>query len=424
MKPMGKAICLFAAAAFILANTFLTKPASAEQNAFQGNVHNILSKTVVVYKGSPKAYVYSEKTHIDPSRGVHPVEKDGSLLIPIRFVSRSLGAEIGWDKQLSEATITLNDRTIKLKPNSSKMSINNSNFRLNVPVQYIKGRMFVPARTITEALDKRVVYYNDLVIIGDYGDLSGVTLDNQSLNAIIAMLKEEQKTRTIPVLMYHHFQHNVPDDLTSTTVTPSEFEGHLKYLKENGYTSISLQELYDFIHGKAALPDKPFIITMDDGYESNYTYAFPLLRKYETKAAIFIVTSFVGKDPEKFKHFSWEEAREMEASGLVDIQNHSHWHGRHGDMSEQEIMNSISTAQRLIEQNLGPRSIQAFAYPGGNRSSTSRKIVSKLGFDIQLTGLNRLVTINTDLSDIHRISIRHGMTGRDIVASVEQLKKK
>ena len=101
----------------------------------------------------------------------------------------------------------------------------------------------------------------------------------------------------IPILLYHDFVTIVPDydsDNFSYINTPQSFEENIKVLLENGYTFLSMKELYDANNGKIELPAKPILITMDDGYYSNYEYIYPILKKYHVKASIFVVTDKIG----------------------------------------------------------------------------------------------------------------------------------
>lgn len=229
----------------------------------------------------------------------------------------------------------------------------------------------------------------------------------------------------VPVLLYHHFDPDIKPDLYNTTVTPSEFEEQLDYFLTNGYHSIFFDDLYNYINNKGNLPSKPFILTIDDGYESNYAIAFPLLKKYRTKATIFIVASSVGKTPGRFAHFTWEQAKEMEKSGLVEIQNHGFYHKNHDMMTDDELKQSVSKAQQEIEKNLGKRALKIFSYPEGYHSERTKLILENLGFKIQMTGLNDLLyTSSTKLNSVKRINIEHGMKGTDIEQKIRYLMEK
>lgn len=132
----------------------------------------------------------------------------------------------------------------------------------------------------------------------------------------------------VPILLYHDI--NQSPDKSGIAVTPEKFESDLVALKQAGYTTMHFKDLVDCIDRVKPWPSKPVIITFDDGYTSNYTYAYPLLKKYDMKASFFVIGWSVGKqtmensDEEITPHFTWQEAKEMSDSGLVEIQNHTY----------------------------------------------------------------------------------------------------
>ena len=121
----------------------------------------------------------------------------------------------------------------------------------------------------------------------------------------------------LTILMYHHI---VPDDgpVNGMTVTVSRFEEDVKWLKAHGYASVLPRELA----AGDPLPRKAVMITFDDGYASNYTYAFPILRQQNMKAAIAVVGRVVDADDEAY--LDWDMCREMDASGLVELGSHTY----------------------------------------------------------------------------------------------------
>ena len=130
----------------------------------------------------------------------------------------------------------------------------------------------------------------------------------------------------VPVLLYHNFVTTVLEvdsDNFNYINTPQSFEENIKTFLENGYTIISMKELALADNGKIELPSKPIVITFDDGYYSNYEYIYPILKKYNVKASIFIITDKVGKKIDGIKYLGWEECLEMQNSGLVEIFSHS-----------------------------------------------------------------------------------------------------
>ena len=141
--------------------------------------------------------------------------------------------------------------------------------------------------------------------------------------------KNQRPDIKIPILLYHDFVTIVPEndpDNFNYINTPESFEENIKVLLENGYTFISFKELNDAYNGKENLPQKPILITLDDGYYSNYKQIYPILKKYNVKASIFIVSDNIGKTVNNKTYLSWKQCKIMQDSGLVEIFSHSKRH--------------------------------------------------------------------------------------------------
>lgn len=135
--------------------------------------------------------------------------------------------------------------------------------------------------------------------------------------------------QTIPILLYHHLDETAAE--SGTVLSPERFEQQMQLLSENGYTTVTFDNIIAFVESGTSLPDNPVIITFDDGYMSNYEYAFPILQKYGFKATIFAIGCSIGHDKyykntqyEMTPHFGAKEIAEMTASGVIDIQSHTY----------------------------------------------------------------------------------------------------
>ncbi len=125
----------------------------------------------------------------------------------------------------------------------------------------------------------------------------------------------------IPILVYHRFGPVVAD---SMTVTTHHFESHVKYLIETSYTVIPLRQLVDYHVGRRkSLPFRSIAITVDDGHKSVYTDLFPLVRKYKIPVTLFLYPSVISNASYAM---TWDQLREIQASGLFDLQGHTYWH--------------------------------------------------------------------------------------------------
>ena len=152
---------------------------------------------------------------------------------------------------------------------------------------------------------------------------------------------------TIPILMYHHFTDD-PGDM-STMLKAEDFDHQMRLLLEEGYHPVSIQDLINYVDCGTPLPDSPVMITMDDGYLSNYTEAYPVLRELEIPATIFAIGSSIGheqfyKDTEftLTPHFGQAEILEFLRDGLVSIQSHTY------DMHQTEEYEQHLPAREII----------------------------------------------------------------------------
>ena len=154
------------------------------------------------------------------------------------------------------------------------------------------------------------------------------------------------KIRGIPVVMYHGVMPSRDDWIWNYLITPLDvFEGQMRMLEKRGWTTVSLTQLHDHMARNAPLPEKPVVLTFDDGYLNNWVYAYPVLKKYGHHAVIWMSTDFVdpmaGVRPNLEDcaagrvrrgelvdrgYLSWEEMRRMAGSGHVEIQSHARTH--------------------------------------------------------------------------------------------------
>jgi len=124
----------------------------------------------------------------------------------------------------------------------------------------------------------------------------------------------------MPILMYHHIDNVTPASAldASLTTNDAEFSKQLAYLRCAGYTSVTLQQLFDGIYTGAPLPSKPVVLTFDDGYSDAFTDAFPLLRKYGFGGSFAIVTGFVGQPG----YVNWDQVKQM-AGSQMEMMSHT-----------------------------------------------------------------------------------------------------
>lgn len=212
--------------------------------------------------------------------------------------------------------------------------------------------------------------------------------------------------QTVPVLVYHNFSKNASG---TTTVAEADFESQMKYLKENGFHVISLDQLLDFIDYREPIPEKSVAITFDDAWGSIYDIAFPVLKKYGFPATFFIYTDFIGGG----KAMSWEQIQTLSEQGF-DIQCQTKTHrdlsGRKKNESFEKYFKALETEidypNRLMEKKLKKR-CRYLAYPYGKTNPLVIAILEKQGYRAAFTVGGRSNPFFVDKYQIHR-SIIHG----------------
>lgn len=212
---------------------------------------------------------------------------------------------------------------------------------------------------------------------------------------------ETEESIFLPVIMYHSVYGDTPEEYI---VTPGQFAEDLSWLTENNYTSVTAQQLTDYVNGTGNLPEKPVMITLDDGCYNNLSEVLPLLEKYDMHAVVSVVGEYTDvtaeRDPDvpAYSYLTWENIQELINSGHVEIGNHTYdMHSFRGNRqgcaknpgeTEEEyheiLFDDLNRLQEEIRQHTGISPI-VFAYPFGFRSPESTPVMRELGFSVTLT---------------------------------------
>lgn len=251
----------------------------------------------------------------------------------------------------------------------------------------------------------------------------------------------------IPILTYHDLTRD-PDDVDDMTVTDERFRLDMEFLKEFGYTPLLSADLVAIHKGAAAMPDKPVMITFDDGYWSNYSIAYPILQQTGMKAVISVIAHNMEGDAPVIedtpgeeaaeaeepaaepvrRRLSWQEMYEMVSSGLVEIGSHTYNahnpqyggnsapDGINGVMRQEgetfsEYCERIGTDLRasldLITQRTGQKQVLYFAYPYGAYDSWMDKLLDENGVAVSVLSNNGAsADISVSLRNLSRYGIK------------------
>lgn len=197
-------------------------------------------------------------------------------------------------------------------------------------------------------------------------------------------LKNNVEASSVPqntlahVIVYHSVRpiyEGMPEDVHLFTVSPEVFESQIKYLHDGGYNVVPLSDLVLASEGKMILPSKPVAITFDDGWENQYVYAFPVLKKYNATATFFIFSNAMGHT----KWMTWDMVREMQNAGMT-IGSHTKTHPYLKQITDKvKLDEEIAGSKKIIEAQIG-REVSLFAYPFGEYTEELGAIVKSAGY--------------------------------------------
>jgi len=202
---------------------------------------------------------------------------------------------------------------------------------------------------------------------------------------------------TVPILMYH----NIGYDKGSFFVSPENFTKQMEYIKKNGYAVITLDELVASIKNKKSIQKKKVVITFDDGYKSNYQYAYPVLKKFGFPATIFLITDFIGRNP---VFLSWDEVIVM-SKDKISFGGHTKTHFYLGSMiDEKAAFEEIIGSKKAIEHKID-MPVDYFCYPGGGFNEKTKALVTQAGYKGACTTNRGFVKFNRDVYELKRIKV-------------------
>jgi len=168
----------------------------------------------------------------------------------------------------------------------------------------------------------------------------------------------------VPILMYHHIQDAPPGSNAirrDLSVSPQNFEAQLRYLQQEGYQTVSLYDLVLHLTVGQPLPERPIILTFDDGYADAYIHALPLLLRYGFTGTFFLTSAPIDAGDPAF--LSWDNVREMHATGM-DMEVHSYDHSDLRSRGYQFLVYQSLGPKQAIEERTGDK-CRFFAYPSG-----------------------------------------------------------
>lgn len=233
----------------------------------------------------------------------------------------------------------------------------------------------------------------------------------------------------LPIIMYHSIV-NQSSQWGTYVISADELESDLKYIREQGYTTVTVEDLIGYVYDSKPLPERPIMLTFDDGYYNNYLYAYPLLKKYGMRAVLSIVGRYsdqfsVVKDVNPaYSHVTWDQVREMSESQVIEVQNHSYnlhtinkdrtasmkVSGETAEHYRTVLISDTIRLQAMIDRMTG-KMPEAFTYPFGLVSQDSTAIIREIGFRASLScypGINTITKNPDNLYLLKRLLRPHG----------------
>ena len=225
-----------------------------------------------------------------------------------------------------------------------------------------------------------------------------------------AAAADPRESVQVPVLMYHSILKD-PARAGTYVVSPAQFEADMVCLLDRGYETVSVAELIAYVDGTGRLPEKPVVVTLDDGYYNNLTYVLPILERLELCAVVSIVGAYADRaereqDPNpNYAYLAWDDVRLLAASGRVEIQNHSYdMHGLNGrrgsarmDGESEDGYRAAFTADALrLQRQLAARAgvtPAAYTYPYGSTCPEADALLHELGFRASFTCAEHVNTV-------------------------------
>jgi peptidoglycan/xylan/chitin deacetylase (PgdA/CDA1 family) len=215
----------------------------------------------------------------------------------------------------------------------------------------------------------------------------------------------------VPVLMYHEIA-----DATATesplAVAPDVFASQLAYLRDAGFHTLTAGELAAFLaDGAGELPDRPVVLTFDDGYQDFYTHGLPLIRQNGFTATLFMTTGGMGEESVGKLMLSWDELAAVEQAG-IEIGAHTVTHPKLDILPENELRDELAISKKELEDHLG-LAVPGLAYPFGYSSRKVREVARELGYTYAYAVDNALTTSAAEKFTFPRLTVQRATTMDD-----------
>ncbi len=226
----------------------------------------------------------------------------------------------------------------------------------------------------------------------------------------------EVRNIEVPMLMYHYISplpYNADAIRRDLTFEPEQFARHLERIRELGYETVTIRDIVEFLNTGAQLPQKPIVLTFDDGYVDHYVYALPALLQRDMVGTFFIVSDFPYSG--NTSYMDWGMVRELARAGM-EVESHAQLHKTLANRNETYLKTQAENTLRSFQQELGYRP-RIISYPGGFFDAETIRVYKEASFWAGITTLPGNEHSSDDLFRMRRVRLHGG----DDADRVEQL---
>jgi peptidoglycan/xylan/chitin deacetylase (PgdA/CDA1 family) len=219
--------------------------------------------------------------------------------------------------------------------------------------------------------------------------------------------------RPVPILSYHSVSWDATPAYKNFTLTPAAFVEHMAHLRNHSFTPITVSQLAEsMLAGVSSLPDRPVVLTFDDGLADFYTGAFPVLKRHGFVATLYITTAFVGGTSQWLRRegegdrpmLSWDQISEIDANG-IECGAHSHTHPQLDTLPPRMAHDEVTQSKDVLEAGLGHK-VSSFAYPHGYHGAAVRQMVQQAGYASACAVKEAMSSTSDDRFALARMTVR------------------